>query len=199
MVFFNGVGGGMFSAPNSAAIMNSVPSDERGGAAGIQAAFMNTGFVLSIGVFFSLMIVGLTNTLPKAMFKGLTANGVSVAQAHSIANLPVVGSLFSTFLGKNPLKSFLGAQAQAHVTHAQYVVLTGKQFFPHLIESSFHHGLVIVFSVAILMSVIGAVCSALRGKRYVHQDQSLREHAGDMASSSGAVPGEIAFESDVVR
>ncbi|HEY5439501.1 MAG TPA: hypothetical protein VIJ99_11440, partial [Acidimicrobiales bacterium] len=90
-------------------------------------------------------------------------------------------------------------RAQAHVTHAQYVKLTGKQFFPHLIESSFHHGLVIVFSAAILMSVIGAVCSALRGERFVHQDQSLREHAGDMASSSGAVPGEIAFESDVVR
>jgi MFS family permease len=198
LVLLNGLGGGMFSAPNSAAIMNSVPPDERGGAAGIQAAFMNTGFVLSIGIFFSLMIIGLTNTLPTAMFKGLSANGVSVAQAHSIANLPAVGSLFSTFLGFNPLKSLLGSRASSHLSHAQWTKLTGKHFFPNLIESSFHHGLVIVFGAAVIMSVIGAIFSALRGKRYVHADQSMVEHLGDVAAVSGAVPGEAALESEVV-
>ena len=194
LVFMNGVGGGMFSAPNSAAIMNSVPPDERGGAAGIQAAFMNTGFVLSIGVFFSLMIVGLTNTLPKAMFTGLSAHGVSSAQAHAIANLPAVGSLFSSFLGINPLKSLLGSQASANVSNAQWKALTGKHFFPNLIQSSFHHGLLIVFCAAIIMSVIGAVFSAMRGKRFVHADGSLASHAGDVALTSGAVPGEMALE-----
>src|ERR1035438_7124355 len=109
----------MFSAPNAAAIMNSVPAEERGGAAGIQAAFMNTGFVLSIGFFFSLMIVGLTNTLPKAMFKGLSAHGVGATQAHAVPNLPPVGSLFSAFLGKNPLKNLLGSQSVSHVSHAE--------------------------------------------------------------------------------
>jgi MFS family permease len=199
MVFFNGVGGGMFSAPNQAAIMNSVPAEERGGAAGIQAAFMNTGFVLSIGVFFSLMIVGLTNTLPKAMFKGLSAHGVGATQAHAIANLPPVGSLFSAFLGKNPLKNLLGSQASTHVNHAQWLILTGKHFFPDLIESSFHHGLEIVFGAAVVMSIIGALASALRGKRYVHEDQSMREHLGDAAATSSAIPGEIALESEVVQ
>ena len=199
MVFLNGVGGGMFSAPNAAAIMNSVPAEERGGAAGIQAAFLNTGFVLSIGVFFSLMIVGLTNTLPKAMFKGLSAHGVGAVQAHSIANLPPVGSLFSAFLGKNPLKNLLGSQATAHVNHANWLVLTGKHFFPDLIESSFHHGLVIVFGAAVAMSVVGALASALRGTRYVHEDQSMLEHLGDAAATSSAVPGEIALESEVVQ
>jgi MFS family permease len=199
LVFANGVGGGMFSAPNQAAIMNSVPAEERGGAAGIQAAFMNTGFVLSIGIFFSLMIVGLTNTLPKAMFKGLSAHGVGATQAHSIANLPAVGSLFSAFLGKNPLKNLLGSQATAHVDHAQWLILSGKQFFPDLIESSFHHGLEIVFGAAIVMSVIGAVASALRGKRYVREDQSVLEHLGDAAATSSAVPGEIALETEVVQ
>jgi MFS family permease len=199
MVFLNGVGGGMFSAPNAAAIMNSVPAEERGGAAGIQAAFLNTGFVLSIGVFFSLMIVGLTNTLPKAMFKGLSAHGVGAVQAHSIANLPPVGSLFSAFLGKNPLKNLLGSQATSHVNHANWLVLTGKHFFPDLIESSFHHGLVIVFGAAVAMSVVGALASALRGERYVHEDQSMLEHLGDAAATSSAVPGEIALESEVVQ
>jgi len=198
-VFFNGVGGGMFSAPNQAAVMNSVPADQRGGAAGIQAAFMNTGLVLSIGIFFSLMIVGLTNTLPKAMFKGLSAHGVAATQAHAIANLPAVGSLFSAFLGKNPLKSLLGSQAASHVSNAQWSILTGKHFFPDLIETSFHHGLDIVFGAAIAMSIIGAVASALRGKRYVRDDQSMGRHVGDVASTSSAVPGEMALESEVVQ
>jgi MFS family permease len=199
LIFINGVGGGMFSAPNSAAIMNSVPANERGGAAGIQAAFMNTGMVLSIGIFFSLMIVGLTSTLPKAMFKGLTSHGVSLAQAHTVANLPAVGSLFSSFLGFNPLKSLLGSRALTHVSNAQWLKLTGKKFFPDLIQSPFHHGLIIVFVVAILLSVVGALFSALRGERFISQQESMAKHAGDLAESSGAVPGEIAYESEVVR
>jgi MFS family permease len=199
LIFINGVGGGMFSAPNSAAIMNSVPANERGGAAGIQAAFMNTGMVLSIGIFFSLMIVGLTSTLPKTMFKGLTSSGVAVAQAHTVASMPAVGSLFSSFLGFNPLKSLLGSQSLTHVSHVQWTKLTGKKFFPDLIQSPFHHGLIIVFAVAILLSVIGALFSALRGERFIYQQESLAKHTGDLAESSGAVPGEIAYESEVVR
>ena len=126
MVFLNGVGGGMFSAPNSAAIMNSVPADERGGAAGIQASFLNTGFVLSIGIFFSLMIVGLTHTLPKAMFRGLRAHGVRAAQAHTSRTCRPVGSLFSAFLGKNPLKELPGLTGIG-ARHARAVARTHGQ------------------------------------------------------------------------
>ena len=198
-VTLNGLGGGMFSAPNITAIMNSVPADQRGSAAGIQAAFMNTGMVLSIGVFFSLMIVGLTNTLPNAMLKGLRSNGVGITQAHAIANLPVVGSLFSSFLGINPLKSLLRSPRAAHVTSAQWTKLTGKHFFPSLIQSSFHHGLLIVFTLAIAMSVIGAVFSSLRGRRFVHQEQTVVQHLVDASLTSNSVPGEIALEVDVVR
>lgn len=199
LVALNGIGGGMFSAPNSTAVMNSVPADQRGGAAGIQAAFMNSGMVLSIGIFFSLMIVGLTKTLPSSMFKGLSAHGVSVAQSHAIAHIPAVASLFSSFLGYNPLQSLLGSQAAAHVSARQWSVLTGKHFFPSLIQSPFHHGLIIVFSTAITMSLVAAVFSALRGKRFVHQEHSLGEHAGDAAVTAGAVPGEPAVEGEVVR
>jgi MFS family permease len=199
LVFTNGVGGGMFSAPNSTAIMNSVPADQRGGAAGIQAAFMNSGMVLSIGVFFSLMIVGLTNTLPASMFKGLTAHGVSVAQAHAIANLPPVGSLFSSFLGFNPLQSLLGSQAAAHVSSAQWATLTGKHFFPSLILAPFHDGLIIVFTTAVVLTLVGAVLSALRGERFVNEQHTMGEHLGDAAASSSAVPGEIALDTEIVR
>jgi hypothetical protein len=201
LVLLNGIGGGLFSAPNSTAIMNSVPAEQRGGAAGVQATFLNSGMVLSIGIFFSLMIVGLANTLPSAMFKGLTANGVSAAQAHSIANKPPVGSLFASFLGFNPLQTLLGSQSDAHVSNAQWATLTGKHFFPNLIASPFHHGLVIVFAVAIGLSIVGAIFSLLRGKRYVHDDDvevvhPEHEHRGDAALVSGAVPGELAMQDD---
>jgi MFS family permease len=199
LVFATGLGSGMFSAPNQAAVMNSVPADQRGGAAGIQAAFMNTGMVLSIGVFFSLMIVGLTSTLPKAMVKGLSAHGVAAAQAHTVANMPAVGSLFSSFLGFNPLKSLLGSQAATHVSNAQWATLTGKQFFPNLIQSPFHHGLVIVFSTAIAISVLGALFSALRGKRFVQEPTGLSGIIEELAETSGGVPGEIAVNAEIVR
>jgi MFS family permease len=201
LVLLNGIGGGLFSAPNSTAIMNSVPPEQRGGAAGVQATFLNSGMVLSIGIFFSLMIVGLANTLPSAMFKGLTANGVSAAQAHTIANQPPVGSLFASFLGFNPLQTLLGSQSAAHVSNAQWATLTGKHFFPNLIASPFHHGLVIVFAVAIGLSIVGAIFSMLRGRRYIHGDDvevvhADHEHRGDPALASGAVPGELALQDD---
>lgn len=200
LVFLNGVGGGLFSAPNSTAIMNSVPPQERGGAAGLQATFMNSGMVLSIGIFFSLMIVGLANTLPSSMSHGLLANGVPADKAHAVASLPPVGSLFASFLGYNPLQSLLGSQSSVHVTNAQWQTLTGKEFFPHLISSPFHHGLVIVFGMAIAISLIASVFSVLRGKRFVHDDveQAHPEHShvGDAALVSSAVPGELALEDD---
>jgi MFS family permease len=203
LVFFNGVGGGLFSAPNSTAIMNAVPATERGGAAGLQATFMNSGMVLSIGIFFSLMIVGLANTLPASMSHGLLSNGVGSAQAASIAGEPPVGSLFASFLGYNPLQSLLGSQSGARVSDAQWQTLTGKQFFPHLISSPFHHGLVIVFAMAIAMSLIAAVFSVLRGKRFVHAEPDdvqimhpEHEHIGDVALAAGGIPGELALEDD---
>lgn len=201
LVLLNGIGGGLFSAPNSTAIMNSVPPDQRGGAAGIQAAFMNSGMVLSMGIFFSLMVVGLANSLPSAMFRGLTANGVGAAQAHEVASLPPVGSLFSSFLGYNPLESLLGSQSGAGVSSAQWQKLTGKSFFPNLISAPFHDGLVIVFSMAIAMSFIAAIFSALRGRRFVHDEDlppahHVHEHIGDVAIAGGAVPGEPALEDE---
>ena len=109
LVFLNGLGGGIFTAPNTAAIMSSVPAAQRGAASGVRATFFNAGSSLSIGIFFSLMIVGLANTLPSAMSSGLQEQGVSASVAHDVANLPPVGSLFAAFLGYNPIAELLGA------------------------------------------------------------------------------------------
>jgi MFS family permease len=166
LVFFNGLGGGIFTAPNTAAIMSSVPAAERGAASGVRATFFNAGSSLSIGIFFSLMIVGLAHTLPGAMSQGLQEQGVSASVANDVANLPPVGSLFAAFLGFNPIAEVLtpsGALAQPGVNAD---VLTGKTFFPHLITEPFHSGLTVVFIAAAVMMVIGLVASLFNPGRY---------------------------------
>ena len=179
---------GLFSAPNAAAIMNSVPAKQRGAASGMLATFQNSGFVLSIGVFFSLMIAGLASTLPTTLTSGLTAQGVPHTVAHQIGSLPPVGSLFAAFLGYNPVKELLGPTGVLqHLPASHVAVLTGRTFFPQLISQPFHHGLVIVFSMAIAVLVIAAGASALRGGRFVHEEagQAAAVAAGTATSGAG--------------
>ena len=188
LIFVAGAGMGLFSAPNAAAIMNSVPARQRGAASGMLATFQNSGFVLSIGIFFSLMIAGLSSTLPTALTNGLTAHGVPHAVAHQIGQAPPVASLFAAFLGYNPVNQLLAPTGVlAHLPAAQVSVLTGKQFFPQLISGPFHHGLVIVFSMAMGVLVIAAGASLLRGGRYVHDEQTVPAAAGaTVAAGAGA-------------
>jgi len=154
--------------------MNSVPASQRGAASGMRATFQNSGMVLSIGIFFSLMVVGLASSLPQTLSDGLTANGVPPGAAHQVASIPPVGVLFAAFLGYNPIRTLLGpSHALDHLSAHQQATLTGRSFFPQLISGPFHHGLVIVFSLAIVMSLIGAAASLLRGGRYVHDEDDV--------------------------
>ncbi|MBV8084109.1 MAG: MFS transporter, partial [Chloroflexi bacterium] len=171
LIFLNGVGSGMFAAPNTTAVMNSVPANQRGAASGMRATFMNSGMVLSIGVFFSLMIAGLASTLPHTLGGSLVAQGVPAPAATQIANLPPVGSLFAAFLGYNPIRTLLGPHVLGSLPPAHVAFLTGKRYFPQLISQPFMHGLRIVFSAATLMSLIAAWASWMRGARYVHEDE----------------------------
>jgi MFS family permease len=166
LVFLNGLGGGIFTAPNTAAIMSSVPASQRGAASGVRSTFFNAGNSLSIGIFFSLMIVGLAHTLPSAMSSGLQAQGVSADVAHDVANLPPVGSLFAAFLGYNPIAELLGPSGALHAPGVNADVLTGKTFFPQLITEPFHTGLSVVFIAAASMMVIGAIASLFSAGRY---------------------------------
>jgi MFS family permease len=173
MIALNGVGSGLFAAPNTTAIMNSVPASERGIASGMRGTFFNSGTSLSIGVFFSLMIVGLASTLPGTLSSGLQHQGVSAGVAGQVAQLPPVASLFAAFLGFNPIQRLLGPTgALDQVSAHQAATLTGGEFFPQLISGPFHDGLVVVFTAAALMSVIGALASLLRGGRYVHGEDA---------------------------
>jgi MFS family permease len=185
LIFVAGAGMGLFSAPNAAGIMNSVPRHQRGAASGMLATFQNSGFVLSIGVFFSLMIAGLASTLPTTLTHGLAAQGVPHAVAQQIGQLPPVGSLFAAFLGFNPVHTLLAPTGVlAHLPAHNVATLTGKQFFPQLISQPFHHGLVIVFSMAMGVLVLAAAISLLRGGRFVH-DEAPAAPAGGGTGQDG--------------
>jgi MFS family permease len=171
VIFLNGIGSGLFSAPNTTAVMNSVPAHERGAASGIRGTIFNSGTSLSIGVFFSLMIVGLASVLPKTLTDALTGQGVPHDVAARIGDLPPVGSLFASFLGYNPIGSLLGPNGVLDkLPGDRTATLTGKEFFPHLMTDPFHHGLVIVFTTAAVMMVVAAIASWAAGGKYVHAD-----------------------------
>jgi MFS family permease len=165
LIFGNGIGSGLFASPNTAAIMSSVPAYHRGAASGMRSTFQNSGMSLSIGIFFSLLVAGLANTLPRSLTSGLTAQGVPAATASQIAHLPPVSTVFAAMLGYNPVRNLLAPSGLLRTLPAHNVaVLTGKQFFPNLVSGPFHHGLMIVFTAAAIMSIAGAAVSWLRGK-----------------------------------
>jgi MFS family permease len=176
LIFVNGVSMGLFASPNTAAIMNSVPARDRGVASGMRVTFMNVGMPLSIGLFFTLMILGLNATVPSAMFNGLVSNGVPATVAHRLAGLPPISYLFASFLGYNPLQTLLGP-IMGHLPAADAARLTGRSFFPSLISGPFQHGLVLVLTFSIVASLVAAAASALRGGRYVHEEENLRSIA----------------------
>jgi MFS family permease len=172
LLLLNGVAFGLFSSPNRAGIMNSVPARDRGVASGMSVTFQNAGMPLSIGIFFTLMIIGLSSALPSAMSSGLIANQVPAATAGRVAGLPPVGALFAAFLGYNPAQKLIGAHALSKLPPADAARLTGHGFFPHLLVEPFHQGLVVIFSFAACMCLIAAGASWMRGARYVHDEQA---------------------------
>jgi len=169
ILLLNGIGMGLFASPNSAGVMNALPPTQRGAGAGMLATFQNSASVLSIGVFFTLMIVGLASALPHTLQTGLVAHGVPQADAARISHLPPVATLFASFLGYNPIRTLLGPHVLHGLSAGQSSALTGRQFFPHLISSPFHTALVYAFVFAIVACLIAAAASLLRGGKY-HYD-----------------------------
>jgi MFS family permease len=188
LIALNGIGIGMFSAPNTASLMSSVPPEQRGAASGMRATFQNSGSALSIGVFFSLMITGLASTLPTTLTSGLEHQGVPHAVAHQIGTLPPVSSLFAAVLGVNPLQHLLsmGGVLGSLPASAQHV-LTGRSFFPELISAPFEHGLSIVFGVSAGLAFLAAIASLVRGGRKAPDLAVAPERE---AVTAGARPGE---------
>ena len=190
ILLINGIGMGLFAAPNRAGIMNSLPPAQRGVGAGISATFQNAAMVLSIGIFFSLIILGLAGTLPVTLTHGLVAQGVPHADAARIAALPPVSIMFAALLGYNPVQTLLGhALTKLPAAHAAY--LTGHKFFPALISAPFEHGLSIAFDFAIAACLVAAVASLLRGGKYVHGTEEGPQAASPAAPAETVPAGGV--------
>ncbi len=183
LLFLMGLSMGCFASPNRAAVMNSLPPQHRGAGGGMNQTFQNSAQVLSIGIFFTLMIIGLSGTLPHTLAAGLAAHGVPAATAAQVSHLPPVSVLFSAFLGYNPVQTLLGPSVLSHVSHANAAALTGRSFFPSLIKGPFQSGLHEAFAFAIFACLVAAVASWTRGERYIDEtspetQEALLDEAG---------------------
>jgi MFS family permease len=168
LLFLIGSSMGMFASPNRAAVMNSLPPGERGAGGAMNQTFQNSAQVMSIGIFFTLMIVGLASSLPATMSSGLQANGVAPGVAQHVAHLPPVSFLFAAFLGYNPIQQLIGPHALATLSAGHRATITGPTFFPHLISGPFQSGLHEAFVFAIVACLVAAAASLMRGGRYEH-------------------------------
>ncbi len=183
ILFFNGISMGMFASPNRAAVMNSLPAADRGAGGGMNQTFQNSAQVISIGIFFTLLIIGLSSTLPSTLSGGLEAHGVAAGAAHHAGQTPPISVLFAAFLGYNPVQHLIGAEALAGLPAHSQAVLTGHGFFPHLIVGPFSDGLDTAFAFAIVACLIAAGASLLRGGKYEHVEEPAAGAAGP-----GAIP-----------
>ena len=171
VIFLDGLSMGMFMSPNTAAIMNSLPPQHRGAGSGMRATLMNVGSPLSTAIIFSLMVVGLNASMPAAMYSGLVQNGIPAQIAHQLASAPPVGYLFAAFLGYNPLATLIPSSVLNSLPPQQAAAITSRAFFPRLIDSAFHHGLMEVLAFSIVMCLIGAAASWVRGGKYVYHEE----------------------------
>ena len=132
-----GLSMGMFASPNRAAVMNSLPPGDRGAGGGMNQTFQNSAQVLSIGIFFTLMIIGLAATLPHAMATGPRGPRRRPAPRSTSAMLPPVSILFAAFLGYNPIQHLRGPACARRPPAARSRGVTGRAFFPQLISGPF--------------------------------------------------------------
>jgi MFS family permease len=168
---------GMFASPNRAAVMNSLPAADRGAGGGMNQTFQNSAQVLSVGIFFTLMIAGLSSSLPHALSSGLEAHGVGHEVAHRAGQTPPISVLFAAFLGYNPVQHLVGPEVLSALPHHAHAALTGQAFFPHLIAGPFSDGLDTAFSFAIVTCLVAAAASLLRGGQYHHVEEPSRAPA----------------------
>ena len=185
ILLFIGVGMGMFAAPNNTAIMNSVPPEYRGVASGMRGTIQNSGMVLSMAIFFTMLIVGLASKLPPVLYSGLVAQGIPPAVASHAANLPPTGALFAAYLGYNPMQQLIPLADLANLPAATQSLILGREFFPSLMAPAFMASLRLTFYGAAAMSLVAAVASFLRGEKYIHDvDEAPSPQEGDKTAAS---------------
>jgi MFS family permease len=166
-----GCGMGMFAAPNTTAIMNSVPAAQRGATSGMRATFQNSGMALSMTLYFAIIILGLAHNLPPILYQGLVKSGVPSVLAQRISGMPPTTALFSAFLGYNPMSQLISTSTLANLPSATKAIILGNEFFPNTIAPAVMSSLRLAFYISGGLSAVAAVASFMRGKRYVHGEQ----------------------------
>ncbi|MFZ0005705.1 MAG: MFS transporter [Methanoregula sp.] len=172
-----GIGNGMFGSPNVAAIMNSVPPEDRGVASGMRSMLQNSGMVISMALFFTIVIVSLTQLFPPELATSLTSAGAA-GLIGPMSSIPPTGALFAAFLGYNPVHTILVTLPQtvvAAISPATIATLTGTTWFPTTLAYAFMPSVRISFYIGALLSVIAAALSAMTGSRFVHEMHMKRE------------------------
>ena len=175
IIFIIGVGGGMFNSPNMNAIMNSVPPENRGAVGGMLSSIFQVAFMFSLIIFFSMLILGFSQSLPHALYSGLTSQGVSSSAALNASKLPPTAALFAAFLGYNPMKTLLPQSVLNSIPAANMSTIVGNEFFPNLISQPLQNGLVIIFIAGAIMALIAAIASSLRGKTMTYEGRKIEE------------------------
>jgi EmrB/QacA subfamily drug resistance transporter len=163
-----GLAQGLFSVPNTTALMNSIPPDQRGTASGMNATALNASSVISMAAFFSIVTLGLAAALPSTLSVGLTQAGLAANVANQIAHLPPISALFGAFLGYNPMATLIPSAALHQLSPAAQANLLGKSFFPNLISAPFMIGLHAAFYISAALCLFAAIASLMRGKPYVY-------------------------------
>lgn len=166
IIFFMGLGNGMFASPNTASIMNSVPPKYRGTASGMRSTLQNTGQTMSIAIFFTIIIISLASTLPSALANAVTQAGAPQLASY-MQNIPVTGALFAAFLGYDPVRTIISSlppQVASSIPSQAIAIMEQHTWFPMTIAPSFMIALREAFYISSIMTFIAAIVSALRGK-----------------------------------
>jgi len=202
-LFLLGAGMGLFAAPNTTAIMNSAPARHRGVASGIRATFMNAGSMISMGVYFTIMIGALGARLPEALTRGLSHYGLPAAMIAKVAHVPPIAALFASLLGYNPMKIMVPPRILHSLSAHALATLTSREFFPNLLAPPFMEALRVVFLVSLVLSLVAGIASLLRGGRFVLEEETSGERAEiedalspDGASRAAHVAAVLATEGD---
>jgi EmrB/QacA subfamily drug resistance transporter len=166
IIFINGLGNGLFASPNTTSIMNSISSKDRGTGNGMRMTFNNIGATISMAIFFSITITVFSQQVPEAMYNALI-NILPQSIAIYLSKLPPSGLLFATFLGMDPLQAIKNSSL---LPSSALKVLGSPTFLPSIIGPPFINGLRISIYISIILITIGTVFSALRGKKYVLEE-----------------------------
>lgn len=150
--FLMGAGMGLFSSPNMADIMASVPVQKRGAASGMRASLQNTASAISVALYFSVVITGMAATLNSSIESALSSYGI-----HLNVNLPAAVAIFSALLGYDPLSSLASSLPTSVASH-----IDTPAFFITAIAPSFISGFRLMLNISAALLVLSGILSLVR-------------------------------------